>query len=506
MCPIELPTADSDVDQVPRLSPDDGTGSTPRLIKTEVNFLRFPLFALHTKGLRTLDGIECQGRLSRAGQTHEYSLRISRNTASLYPGPLARKLHFALLSLAAERGWPLVNPITWSWRDLCRRMDIAYGGRTTVRQLKEAIRSTHGIVIHTQEALFSRAEQRPLPATERGHHLYSDFVFVNEERPDGTTADLNAVWFAEWYLNNLNSRYVAPLDYRLWQALDHKSSIASRLYEFLFFNFGSQTPLVRINYPNLAQLLPVNPERYASDARRQLDGPLRLLVETGVIGQVEWRTGKNEVLQLALQRGPRLAVPALDEAPVGRSEFDGPLEVREIRTTKPPEWFLAAEFYRLWNGSQFIRPGAKDLTLAAGLIDKLGQTQARAMLPPLIRRLREKWPDAKTFAAAAHYWDEIIAEQQRELRRSEHQAAEQLAAEREKEEHQRRQAVRQHLEQAWGPVWDKLSEADRDKVRAAVIVCWPHLRRAPVLFERKCLEELARRQRKTQSGPPADVK
>ena len=32
-----------------------------RSLKAEVNLLRLPLFALHTKGLSTLDGLECQG-------------------------------------------------------------------------------------------------------------------------------------------------------------------------------------------------------------------------------------------------------------------------------------------------------------------------------------------------------------------------------------------------------------------------------------------------------------
>src|SRR5207302_8970050 len=121
------------------------------------------LFALHTKGLKSLDGIECRGRSTRAGQTHEYQLRITRNTASLYPGLLSRKVHFALLSIATERGFPLQNPITWSWRDLCRRMGIAYGGHTTTRQLKSAIRSTHGIVLHTQKDLYNRKDKPPIP-------------------------------------------------------------------------------------------------------------------------------------------------------------------------------------------------------------------------------------------------------------------------------------------------------------------------------------------------------
>src|SRR3954464_9497154 len=94
-------------------------GAIPRFIKAEANLLRLPLFALQTKGLRSLDGIECRGTISRGGETHQFVLRASRSTSTLYPGPLSRAAHLAFLSLATERGLPLENPITWTWRDLC---------------------------------------------------------------------------------------------------------------------------------------------------------------------------------------------------------------------------------------------------------------------------------------------------------------------------------------------------------------------------------------------------
>lgn len=187
--------------------------SPDRTIKAEANLLRLPLFALHTKGLKSLEGIECRGQLTRDGKTQSYVLRVSRNTASLFPGTLSRKIHFAFLSIATDHGFPIQNPITWTWRDLCRRMEIAYAGSKTVGELKRAIRSTHGVVIHSQCALYSRTEDQPLPSHERGHHLYSDYAFCNEPLPDGTVADRNAVWLADWYLDNLNALYSAPLEF-----------------------------------------------------------------------------------------------------------------------------------------------------------------------------------------------------------------------------------------------------------------------------------------------------
>src|ERR1043165_1059830 len=74
-------------------------GTFTNIIRAEANFLRLPLFALNTKNLKSLDGIECQGRITRDGQTQRFVFRATRNTATLYPGPLARAAHLAFLSL-----------------------------------------------------------------------------------------------------------------------------------------------------------------------------------------------------------------------------------------------------------------------------------------------------------------------------------------------------------------------------------------------------------------------
>jgi hypothetical protein len=129
-----------------------GGGASRHLVKAEVNLLRLPVFALQTKGLRMLDGFECRGTVSRGGQTGEYFWRVTRHATRPYPGPLARAAHLALLDILTERGLPFANPITWTWRDLCRRMGVSYYGRG-VKHLKEAIRATHGLLIESSGAI-----------------------------------------------------------------------------------------------------------------------------------------------------------------------------------------------------------------------------------------------------------------------------------------------------------------------------------------------------------------
>ena len=110
----------------------------PRFIKAEANLLRLPLFALGTKGLRTLDAIECRGTMRRNGETHDFWFQAARNAKTPYPGPLSRAAHLAFLSIATDHGFPIENPISWSWRELCRRMGLQPSGRE-VRQIKAAI-------------------------------------------------------------------------------------------------------------------------------------------------------------------------------------------------------------------------------------------------------------------------------------------------------------------------------------------------------------------------------
>lgn len=468
-----------------------------------MNLLRLPLFALHTKGLSMLEGLECRGRLHRDGAMHEYVLRVSRNTASLYPGPLSRKIHFALLSIATERGFPLSNPITWTWRDLCRRMEIAYGGRKTLKEIKTAIRSTHGVVIHSQYALYSRSEGQPLPLHERGHHLYSDYAFSNEARSDGTVADTNAVWFADWYLDNLNAMYSAPIDYDLWKSLEARGPTASRLYEILLLNLYSGAPVFRINYPNLAKLLPVRTERYLSDARKQLGPAILLLEKANVIAGARWDENSEGTIQLHFARGPVLRSgrkTSTQSTPVLAEDSMGTVQVRELRNARPVENQLVRQFYQLWSGDTFTKPSPKELVLARELIEQHGRTKLHTLLPLVVKRLKAQWPDAKTFSAVARYIPEVNAEHERKQEIVQRQKEQNLRAQIVEERQEQSRREQRQLVAQWRPTWESLLDEDRHTIEKQVRSQWPHIARIPEMFERHCILQLSRQRTDNSSS------
>lgn len=478
--------------------------STPRIIKAEANLLRLPLFALNTKGLRTLDAIECRGKLNRDDTAHEFVFRASRSATMPYPGPLARSAHLAFLSRATEQGFPLQNPIAWGWRDLCRRMGISPSGRT-VKRLKAAIASTAALSITSVYALYSKPAGKRIRTREEVLHLYERVCFLGSELPEGGTADTNLVWFADWYLDNLNAFFTAPLDYELWLHLDQRSPIASRLYEFLLLNFYSGVPVLRINYPKLTQFLPVRTERHPSQSRQQLGPALALLTDMKVIEETTWATSREGLVQLHFHRGRRLDQPgykgSLAFTPADE-EFTDAVEIEELRTPRPPEWAIVSDFYRMWSRQEDHKPTRKELVQARELIDQHGPIKARALIQLVVKRLKKKWPDAKTFGSVTKYLGEVAEEYDADQRRIEHERQEQARRLKEREDEERRRVERERFEAEWRPVWDRLSEPDREVIRRAVIGDNPLLARMPTMVEGLCMEELARRQDVHGTGMP----
>ena len=168
--------------------------------------------------------------------------------------------------------------------------------------MKDAIKSIHGVLIHSEHALID-GESRNAVHRERGLHLYSQYVFQSELLPDGRLADCNYVHFADWYLNNLNAFYSVRLNYDLWKRLNKASPIASRLYEYVTFLFGTQN-VRQIGYQKLAKCLPVEVQTRPSHAMKQFAKPLELLKEEGIVSSFNWKRGV-EGLIIELRRSKK---------------------------------------------------------------------------------------------------------------------------------------------------------------------------------------------------------
>ena len=443
-----------------------------QILKAEATLLRLPVFALAVKGSASLDGFEYRYSRRKGERTVESVIRTERDEELPYPGPLARRVHLAILALAADRGFPCDNPITWTWRELCRKMGLPNSGRR-VAELKGAIRATWGLKIHGLDATDDRTH-------ESWRRLYVEMEFQNETRADGTSVNANRLWLAPWYLASLNKLHAAPLDYDLWKRLEQVGPLASRLYEYLVPAFYKRDAL-EFAYDRLAAALPVVAESRRSHAIRQFAAALAALRVERIINDFTWDAMKGTGRpKLVLTRGALLTPKATEGQVDGKADRRTPANPATADLAAGPSR-LAGEFYRLMG--RVVNPLKSDLAIARDLIARHGLDRAVEVLPDAVRRLRARFRNAETMGALVRYFDEAVAESDRKRQEEQARAAEQARQTSERiktsgDEEKRRS------------IWAALPEAWRDAIRQTIMREQPLCQRFPTLLEMACLQSL----------------
>jgi hypothetical protein len=463
------------------------------IVRQEANLLRFPFFALGRRGLRNHKGLLIRGQSKLDNQSYDFEYWITCNSNDLYPGQLARKVHMGLLRvLQSKQSFPFANPIEFTWRELMNTIGILPGGRT-VEQMKLAIRSIEGTRIRSKFAL-KNAEGKHLKSRERGYGLYSEYVFFDELMPDNeTVANKNFVWLADWYLNNINSLYCSPIDHNLWQHLDEKSPIASRLYEFFTFNFAGDWQTLTIDYEKLARFLPVMTKQHLSQIEQQFELALALTVEAGVLAQASWQRGKHGQPQLTVRRGRLLAKRGLATrwaSAIGEIEST---EILELYRQPQPADELVCQFHALWDNDDSYAPTTAERALAREILSKYGTQPAEKLLPRLVEIMREHFPKAKSFCASRRYWSDAAKNIQHEQTASERRKKEFIDQELEEAKAQQDKA---NLER-WEAHWNRLPTGERQEVREYVLATSSprlQLQKYPPTLHRLCLRELGKRE------------
>ena len=254
-------------------------------------------------------------------------------------------------------------------------------------------------------------------------------------------AEANCLWFSDWYLQNLDALFTAPLDYPLWRFLDEREHDCQPALRIPAAELLRSAPALRINYETLTQFLPVRSERYLSDAKRQM-----ATEHATHHGGRHHRRGRmaaaeqDSVALLVLHRGRLLPPVSQREAarlPLASTDAGDEIRMKEFANSAA----------RVANRGEFsssgpareLRPTRKELEQAAAIVTQHGPTKAAALLPRVINRLKEKWPDAKTFGAITRYLPEVMEDLERHEKRRERDRAE---LNRIQQEEKRRQAGR----------------------------------------------------------------
>ena len=420
----------------------------PSIVRAETNFLRFPFFALSTKNIHKIDFREVTGTRKINAETGEsnsvdFTYRVSRNTDHVFPGQLSRKIHFALLSIMAKQGPIPVNPIRFTWRQLAREMVISYGGSKMTRDMKQAIRSTHGTIIRTDHALIDGTlDGRATIKRERGLHLYEDYRFQGETLLDGSTVDRNEVKLSDWYFNNLKARYIQPLDFDLWLKLNRQTPVASRLYEYLVFVFGNNS-FRQISYQKLAASLPLTELKEKGRIKQQLEPAFKALRSSRLLKRTIWGNGKYGNVMISFEKGESMK-------PVKSSLACIEEEPEEIATTEsfneisPTDRFVCDYYEKRFGIEHSVN--SKEREFVGKLIERYGYEHLDRQLSKLVRRMKQEFPSGMSIMACSTILQQMLAAKVKKPPSDESTPSD----ERKEEDLQRRKLRREQLESQWG--------------------------------------------------------
>ena len=276
------------------------------VIRSEVNLLVLPFFALSRRDTHGRKEIEYHATVPRGDERLEVSWKVLAHQAYGYPGPFDREVHKAIEHLLSQLRPPLENPIALgSLYNIAKLMGLEDSGRT-YKDIKNAMERILSTVIKSKGAFYRKGQQEEKRA-EEAFHLYERVTFLGETLPDGTIADTNYLFLGSWYLASINARYVKPLDYGFYRSLP--GHVASRLYELLgvkFYGMGSH-PYIKYRYSTVCQLLPITRYRHFSQAKQKLDPAHQALVRKDFFKDVEWAKipGESNDWYLTYWPGPK---------------------------------------------------------------------------------------------------------------------------------------------------------------------------------------------------------
>ena len=266
----------------------------PDVIRSEVNFLIFPFFALWDKDVKKRTETEVKMVVKRGDEKLEILWNVSANPKFGYPASFDKRVHQAIEQIIAEFPRPILNPIPLgSLYNIFKRMGVKKVGGSQYKRIKDALSRIRATTVVSKAAFYSKGEEMFID-DEFG--LYDRVISKGKKLENGEIADTNYLYLNSWYLENINAHYVKPIDWNYYNSLENP--IAQRLYELLGVKFygvvkrGGKSLSYR--YSNLCDLLPATRQKYCSLAKQALNPAHEKLKATGFLAGYRWDDTKTK--------------------------------------------------------------------------------------------------------------------------------------------------------------------------------------------------------------------
>jgi hypothetical protein len=195
------------------------------------------------------------------------------------------------------------NPIRFTSADLLRLLNKRVRTGKNYKDIYEWLNVMTATTIFSKGVVYEAGPGRY--AIDR-FHVFERAVSVGQELPDGTTADANYVWLSDWQLENINKKYLLPIDLATYRQL--KNHIAKALVPLLqVWLFASQRAgTFEKRYDELCEMLGLQIYKAPSLITRQFKPSLDELINFGYLK--EWvieKTSDRKAYKFVLFHGPK---------------------------------------------------------------------------------------------------------------------------------------------------------------------------------------------------------
>lgn len=271
------------------------TPEQKRYIASELNLARLPYFA-SSRTSADRQSITYNRVIEQDDGELEIQWKVTADAEYGYPGPFAEAVHAAILDIITENGLPCENPVTFTFYNICNRLEIPPSGKNTT-DIRRAIRSISSANIWADNAFIDKDGRRRTFYTN-SVSLYDRYIGYEEYDPETEEhADINRLWLADFYLESLNSGNIRPIDFEYFKHIHNQSYVGTKLYRHLGYRFAGafkhDNAYAKVDYDDLVSIVDVKRRKYLSRAKQQLDRAHQALGETSFIEKIDWQQEKR---------------------------------------------------------------------------------------------------------------------------------------------------------------------------------------------------------------------
>ncbi|HPC76703.1 MAG TPA: replication initiator protein A [bacterium] len=439
----------------------------PDKIRSEVNFLVYPIFKLEKK--KNDEAIEVEMTVERGKQRLEVFWGVYSPSIFGIPGPFDKKVFDAIQEIIESLPRPVQNPIpAGSVYSLCQRMGINYSGEN-YRMIKDSLRRLALISIDSRSTFYDKGRKRWI---EEIFHLFDKVILAGEEFPDGTIADENYIFLNSKYLDNINNGYVKPIDYEFYRGLS--SNISRRLYELLgvkfypIFQKNMDVRFIRYLYDTLCDLIPVKKRDRIGLIKQQLAPAITELQEKGFLEKCEIKR-ENGKVYLYFYPGPRAKEEfnkfKADVEPYQDPQLpeDNSKQLSAPSESEPEK--LVKYFYKKNTGRDISEVKPKEIEQAERLLYKYKEEMAHFIVDYAIEEAKKTNFNMKTFGACLQYEREAMEKYEitQKLKQKEEEDKRRKAEEERLKEEEKERAEEEEIK--INEILNNLSEEELEEVQ-----------------------------------------